>query len=315
MRGASVAFVVALAPVACTPSLRTSPREPLVCPHDAVVAGGACRCAPGLAVLEGACVGPRELDAYCSPLPSRAGACAAATCAGSDPLDLATGRCAAARTARDVAAQARPIPDDLALGCHEGRTLVVRPDYVACIPAGDTCPRGTTWEPGTARCAPVPACPPGEVRAERDDGAPAGCVRVVTRVAEGAAVVDVGRWARAMLGTDGGMGTSRLCRPFAQALWGDDVGAGGARTLALTIQLLFPDNDVTQLSADVQALDAASGQPIPGDAGRTARAARSALSPLLVPLRSLGGVSDAASLSVGVRCTVRGGGSPLLFPR
>jgi hypothetical protein len=314
MRGPPVAFLFALAPLGCAPAPHTALADRVVCPHDAVVAGGACRCDRGLFVLEGACVGPRELDAYCSPLASRSGTCEWATCAGSEPLDLATGRCAPARAAREIAAQARPIPEDLALGCHEGRSLVVRTDYVACIPAAETCPRGTTWDAGAARCAPVPSCAPGEVRAERD-GAPAGCVRVLTRVAEGPPVVDVGRWAGAMLGTDGGEGTARLCRPFAQALAGDDVGAGGARTLALSIQLLFPDNDVTQLSADVRAVDAASGQAVPGDAGRTARAARSALEPLLVPLRSLGGTSDAASLSMGVRCAVRGGGSPLLFPR
>lgn len=129
---------------------------------------------------------------------------------------------------------------------------------------------------------------------------------------DGAPVVDVGRWLRAMLGTDGGEGTARVCRPLSQQVGELDVGPGGARTLSLTVELVFPDNDVTQLSGRVVTVDLASGQAV---FGAGAQAVQRALDALLVPLRALGGASDAASATVKVHCTVRGGGSPSFVPR
>jgi hypothetical protein len=116
-----------------------------------------------------------------------------------------------------------------------------------------------------------------------------------------------------MLGADRGFGTSRLCQPFVEQPWALDVGTGGARALALSIELRFPDNDVTQVSGTVELTDAASGQPVLGGVRRGQRDAQ-ALESLLVPLRALGGTSDAASATLHVRCTVRGGGTPFLVP-
>src|SRR5580658_5912549 len=85
---------------------RTGPRaqehEAVVCPHDAVAVGGACRCAPGLFVLEGACVGSRELDAYCGVVTRGAGVCPTPVCRNEDPIDLATETCGTAGSAREI---------------------------------------------------------------------------------------------------------------------------------------------------------------------------------------------------------------------
>jgi hypothetical protein len=282
---------------------------PLVCPHDAEVAGGVCRCAPGLRVLDGACVGPRELDAYCGGGGSSAagpGTCRPIRCASTDAIDLATHTCAPASAARAVLARTRPVPDDLALGCREARALVLNGDDVACLPHEDLCPRDTAWTGADAECAPLAACAPGEIRTD------AGCEGVVTRESGGSAVVDVGRWSRAMLGVDGGEASARLCRSVGEHVVELDVGPGGARALLVEVGLTFSNNDVTQVEARVETFDAASHQPV---VGAGAVPAQRAIEALLVPLRALGGVADAASATVRVTCIVRGGSTPLLFPK
>ena len=134
-----------------------------------------------------------------------------------------------ARTARQIVAQLRPVPDDLKLGCRDGRSLVVRGDNVACVPSADVCPRGREWDATSAPLPLRPPCAPGEVRRHASSGADDGgdCARVVTPSRDGAPVVDVGRWLRAMLGTDGGEGTARVCRPLSQQVGELDVGPGG----------------------------------------------------------------------------------------
>ncbi len=216
---------------------------------------------------------------------------------------------------RAIAARTRSIPEDLVLGCHDEHALVLHGDDTACLSSVDVCPPATTWDRGGARCLPLPACPPGEIRPDAASGA---CVRVVIPGAKGEALVDVGRWTRTVLGPDGGEGTSRLCRQLAIAPWDLDVGPGGARTLLLQLDLRFPDNDVTQVSARVALLDSASRQPVGRSSGtgtNAGRAAQRALDALLLPLRALGGTADAASATLQVQCTVQGGGTPFVFPR
>jgi hypothetical protein len=265
-------------------------------------------CAPGLLLLEGACVGPREVDAYCGA-PARGSsslaACAMTTCSAGEPVDLDAGTCLSPRVARALMARTRAVPDDLALACHEGLVLVVHGEEITCLPLTSACPRTTAWDPGAARCAPIPACAVGEIRGDH------GCERVVARAPGERPLVDVGRWTRTMIGAPGGEGTARFCQAFAGRPWLLDVGSGGARTVALSIELDFPDNDVTQTSGRVLLTDAASHQPIPGAAGR---AAEKAIEAVLVPLRALGGASDAASATLEVRCTAHGGGTPFLQP-
>ena len=122
-----------------------------------------------------------------------------------------------------------------------------------------------------------------------------------------APVVDVGSWSRAVLGADGGPGTPLLCRTLGQEPWALDVGPGGARGVALRVELVFPDNDVTQVTARVALMDLATGAALSGQAGR---AAEVAVESLLGPLRALGGTASAAAATSSILCTVRGGTSP-----
>jgi hypothetical protein len=297
----------------------------LVCPREAAPVAGACACAAGLVVLDGACVGPREIEAYCGERRAAGagkGGCPVHPCRADDALDLVTATCVPRQRARAVLSRIRPIADDLDVRCASSEVLVVYREYASCVPPASTCPRGTTWDDGAGdggACAPLPACAPGEVREEPsapdaapDAGAGASpasgrCVRVVTRETRGEPVVDVGTWTRAILGPDGGEGTTRVCRALGLAA-PLDVGPEETRDLHLTVDLVFPDNDVTAVSARVDA----PGVP---DGDAVADAARGALDPLLVPLRAMGGVADAASVTVRVRCRIQGGRSPDLAPR
>jgi hypothetical protein len=273
---------------------------------------GACRCRAGLVALEGACVGPRQLDAFCGApsVPGLGGGCPGHACADDEALDLASGACAPRARARAILARIRPIPEDLEVGCKEGRALALRGEYASCLPREELCPRGTEWSGAGKQCLPAAACPPGEVGARGADGGD-GCVGVVLREEGGQPVVDVGAWARAVLGEDGGEGRAPLCRALSRAAR-FDLGPGGARTVSFAIDLVFPGNDLTQLSSRVTAPGDPGG---PQDRSAVVAAAMTATGPLLEPLGAFGGLADAASLSLRLRCTVDGGSNPELLPR
>jgi hypothetical protein len=247
-------------------------------------------CAPGLAVLDGACVAPRDVAAYCG------GSCAPVRCDGAgEAVDLQRRACVPALTVRAIASRERSLPDDARLACRGDGVLVATDDRVVCLPRSSTCPRGAPWEEAHRACVTPALCPPGSLRSA------AACIDVVR---EGR-VVDVGRWARAALGDDGGPGSPRVCGPLAASPWIFDVGSGGTREVALSVELVFRDNDVTLVSSRV------TGRDVP--AVGVALADRTVAS-LLPALRALGGTTDAASVTTRVTCTVRGGGAPMILP-
>jgi hypothetical protein len=254
-------------------------------------------CKRGLFVVDGACLGPREVDAFCGARSLGPG-CVTAVCGPGEAVDLRAGGCVPQRSVRATLDRQRPtaIPDGTTLACHDDHLLVANADHAVCLERSDACPRTTHFEreqPSSRGCVPDPLCASGEVRTR------GACVRVVTGGA-----LDVGAWARAILGPDGGAGGDRLCRVLAQAPWDFDVGPGGSRAVGLAIDLRFPDNDVTGASASVAADGPSSGL----------LAAQSAVDSLLIPLRALGGTAGAASASVHVSCLLRGATSPLLLP-
>jgi len=251
-------------------------------------------CGLGLFVVDGACLSPREIDAYCGSR-SVESACVAAECASGEGVDSRASTCVPQRTVREIVARDRPTPmfDGSTVACREDRVLVAHGDHAVCLARSDACPRATHSDPSRPRCVPDAPCPAGAVRANT-------CVRVVS-----AGVLDVGAWSRSVLGADGGGGDDRLCRSLAQAPWEVDIGPGGERTVALTVQLTFPDNDVSQATATASAELPSAGL----------RAVQAGLDSLLVPLRALSRMAratDAASATVHVSCTVRGGSSPLV---
>jgi hypothetical protein len=188
-------------------------------------------------------------------------------------------------------------------GCHEGSALVASDDHAACIAQSLLCPRSSAWNSAARACVPRAACGLGAVAVDREasKGSAAPCISVATPP-----LVRVGAWTRHVLGTDGGSGSSRLCPALAREPWTFDVGYGGARAVALQIQITFPNNDVTLLAARVDASDA-SGQPLPAPA--VALAERTVAS-LLGALRAMGGTADSASVSTRVTCQIPGGSPP-----
>jgi hypothetical protein len=189
------------------------------------------------------------------------------------------------------------------LGCAKpSDTLVVARDHAACVDAAAACGPGSRMN-GRA-CAPERACPPGEVASTHGV-----CTRVVF-AGENGPIVDVAEWSRQVFGPDGGYGSSFLCGPLALEPWALTTMTDVRLTVALDIELAFPDNDVTQAHARVQGHDAVTGQPIVG-----LDAVENVVKPLLSSLRALGGTARSAGVSSHVRCVLPLGPRPVAAPR
>ena len=290
------------------------------CPARAEVArraGGACACAPGLDPLLGACVTPAEAAAFCGPTATWDGhACASRACPASAP-DAATGACVPSLRLRSLALAAlgaheasddrearSGVPEDRAVRCHDGQSLAVRDDQVACLPDAALCARGSIASGGA--CAPPPPCAVGEVTT-------AGrCVPLVTPGgAEDPFAIDVGAWATALLGPDGGDGTAIACGPLAASPGAFGVAHGARGSVRVAVDLRFPDNDVTRLVLRVSATDVDTHRPVPPAA---ARVTRLAVEPLAALLRALGGAASSASIARTVLCPLDGGTAPAVSP-
>jgi hypothetical protein len=114
--------------------------------------------------------------------------------------------------------------------------------------------------------------------------------------------VDVGSWAAITIGADGGRGSDDFCRPLEQRpelFPGHEDDSRPAVRIA--VRLVFPDQDVSRVSADVRVRDA-DGRPFQGAA---ARVVDRAVEAMLELLRGLGGEATASSLDVEVSCDVQ----------
>ena len=238
-------------------------------------------CPPELLLSLGACVSPRVASAICGPnaVAAPSGCVMRAPCERGRARDLATGECLARRDVRAVGTSlGMLIADDEVLACPAGAELAFAsadarggPPRLACMAA-------------QAPSSPAP-CAVGTI------AMPArGCVRVVD-----GAKVDVVGWLQAVVGAEGAAGAAPLCEALARraaALSG--IPSPDAR---LFVALSFPDNDVTQVAADVRVI-AASGAP---DAAATAEL-DAAVGPLVEALRGLGGTASQASVTSTVEC-------------
>jgi hypothetical protein len=195
--------------------------------------------------------------------------------------------------------------DDAVLGCaKEDAVLTVEGSNVTCVPRKTQCGRGARWV--TDGCRPDPTCPSGSVL-----DATGACAFVVHREG-GESVLDVGRWVRAVVGPDGGEGTSAVCGPFVARPWALGVVAHGNAVLEVEVELVFPDNDVSRARVAVNArrqFDPRSQGP------DSLSVVAEQLDPVWKALRSLGGVASAASATTEVHCAVDGGTSTLAVPR
>lgn len=119
-------------------------------------------------------------------------------------------------------------------------------------------------------------------------------------------LLDAGTWTRLVIGPDGGEGSASLCAALAHdpAVFG--VRAHGSLSLRLTVDLVFPDNELAGARASVMGADPVTTGALahPSAAG----AIDAAIDALLRPLRSSGAISNAASVNATVRCVVRGDG-------
>jgi hypothetical protein len=172
----------------------------------------------------------------------------------------------------------------------------------SCVALEATCGPGSALREGK-KCAPIKACAPGEVRAPLTDA----CVRIAS-----GATVDVATWARAAIGSDGGEGSSFVCGALALDPRGLTSTTDQRVRLVLGVDLLVPDNDVSQVRARVTGLDQATGEPLSADT--VARVER-VVSRLLEVLRAIGGTARAAAISTRVRCAVPIGARPMAVRR
>jgi len=268
-----------------------SPSVAAMCPPGAAAARDGCACRSDLRLLLGACVSARTAAEHC-------GASAVATAEGCSPRpacelgrarDLASGECLARRDVRDLAASLGILvaADDL-LGCppgHELASVIGTPGEgsprLGCLP----------------RAAPEPlahSCPAGSL--------PPACVPVIrARVAGGGSEIDVARWAETAIGPDGGAGAPPLCRAWGRAP--AFLGSAMPSDARFVVTLLFRDNDVSQVVAEVRGPDAGAATELDR-----------ALGPMIEALRALGGTASQAALSTTVRCVRSAGPRPSSLP-
>ncbi|HEY2512194.1 MAG TPA: hypothetical protein VGI39_15105 [Polyangiaceae bacterium] len=315
--GACAMSAVAGAGCASAPSAKRASLDvsapPAACPTGAALTATGCSCRDGLFLLDGACVGEREAKAYCGGSAegwSAAGGrvqCTLPACADGEALAPRLAACLGAGAMRAFFAHTRALPEGERFGCHPTHRLVAHDDQVRCLPRADACPRGAALDPAGATCTPPLACRAGEVA---DGGR---CVRLYT-AGDPRPVLDLGAWAHARFGPDGGTGSPWLCRPLAQSPWSFDVDTGGERVLRLEIALQVPDNDLTQLAATADVFDASANTRLPP---ASSRAVELAMESLILPLRAMGvgatATASAAALTASVRCTIHGGVTPLLI--
>ena len=246
-------------------------------------------CNEGL--LLGVCVSDEAADAFCghAATPVSGGGCARHTCKPGEALELDSGVCLPASVTHGLLTHD---PEDTRIAFCEGG-VVERSSPTSdltCASGASACRRGEHFvdAKGKKGCEALPPCGLGELF---DEGV-SRCVRVKKRV------VDVGTWARLVLGPDGGEGTSAFCAP---------IRAASPQTSRFRLSLTFGNNDVTQLGAHLEAL--------PPTTAAASDAAEKSLNGLTELLRFMGGETSAASVSLELVCTVPQVFPPILKPR
>lgn len=256
------------------------------CPPGAELGRDGCACRADLRLLLGACVAARTAAEHCgaTAVATADGCAVRPPCAAGRARDLLSGECLAGRDVRNLAASLGIlVADDDVLGCPEGSQLASvtgerdeRSPRLGCLP----------W---TKPAPPSLACPPGSVAASRPGGVPA-CTRVIERSATGGALeVDVVRWVQAAIGSDGGPGAPPLCGAWERAP--GFLGSASPADARFVVSLLFADNDVSLVVAQVRGPDAAATTELDR-----------VLRPMIEALRAFGGTASQASVTTSVRC-------------
>jgi hypothetical protein len=256
---------------------------------------GRCACERGTVQLLGACVSPHVADAYCGKEARfQGGACVFVPCPEPRALDVVRGVCVPALgLAEAAAAQHTTLFPDETLACRDNRPPVIEGSHAVCLPREAGCPRGSRWV--ARKCVAEATCGPGEVtEAGR-------CKSVITR-GPGRSIVDAGGWLRGAVGPDGGAGSSHFCAPLARRTVALGIESGQTMLARFTVELVFPDNDLSSLYSRITAIDDATARPLP-DPGIAL--VEESSRPLFDALRALGGESNAAAARTTVRCVLR----------
>jgi len=194
--------------------------------------------------------------------------------------------------------------------CVDSGTPVLSDGHPVCVPRSATCPRGTTRSaaavdaPSHATCSRAVSCPPGSLpeRVGPVDAGTTACRPVVTTGGRsGLPRVDVGAWASIALGPDGGRGSDDLCAPLSLRPDAFALPQGEAAPITIRITVSSPDQDLSRVSARVNAAFAGDGGDRPLSQEAEGLVERSVAS-LIEALRSLGGEASTAALELRVSC-------------
>jgi hypothetical protein len=267
-----------------------------------------CRCLPGRALVGGHCLSQGVADAYCGPgTRYMNGGCYPMQCRPGDELDHATGMCIPHAQVNQVASNLGVnVGAGQKLGCPEGQKLVIDGPSAACVPLAQTCTRDETFD-GKA-CVKLPkSCPEGSAW----DAGQAKCVEFAKESPSEGLAVNVQQWAVANYGPDGGNGTPAFCNAFAKKPWSFGVNEGSTATVKVAVAVSFPEGHIIRGAVQATPTFAASGAPVPPKGAAEIQAAARAV---LDPLISQGGRAGANAVTTTVKCTVVNAARPLAVP-
>lgn len=268
-----------------------------------------CRCLPGRVLLGGHCLSPRVANAYCGAgYHWQNGGCYPDhVCNAGDELDHGTGRCLPREQVNQVATNLGiNVGPGQKLGCAPGQKLVIDGQSAACVPLEQTCARDETWT-GQACVKATPACPEGATW----DRAKNACVAFTQENPAEGLRVDVGRWAMANFGPDGGNGAAAFCNAFARKPWSFGVNEGSTAIVRVSVSMAFPDMQIARGAVQTRSVFGASGNPVPQKGAAEVDAAARAV---LAPLVEQGGLASAPGATTTVRCLVVNAGRPAPVP-
>jgi hypothetical protein len=218
-----------------------------------------CRCLPGRTLVGGQCLSPTLAATYCGPgYKLENGACSQAACRPGDELDHASGMCIPHEQVNQVARDMGvTVGAGQKLGCPPGQKLVLDGPNAACVPLAQTCAPDEAFD-GRACVKLAKSCPEGAAW----DEAQGRCVEFAKQSPEKGLAVDVGQWAFANFGPDGGNGTLRFCNAFTKKPWAFGVNEGSSALLRVAVKLTFPDAQIAKGTVATTTMFAAHSTPV-----------------------------------------------------
>lgn len=268
-----------------------------------------CRCLPGRALVGGHCLSPAVANSYCGPGYhwDNGGCTLNQVCRPGDEFDHATGLCIPHEQVNKVASNMGiTVGPGEKLGCPPGQKLMIDGQSAACIPLEQSCARDETWN-GKDCVKTATTCSEGSTW----DAAQGRCVEFAKENPSEGLAVDVGQWAVANYGPDGGNGTPAFCNAFAKKPWSFGVNEGSSVLVRVSVAMSFPEQQIARGAVQARAAFAASGNAVPAKAAAEVDAAARAV---LAPLVEQGGRAAAPNVTTTVKCLVVNAARPAPVP-